>query len=356
MTKLTEVGEFGLHAWLRDSFSSAKGSLFGVGDDAALVEVPPGHDVLVSTDRVSLPNLIDQSGRYVGRFAALQNFSDIICKGGMPVGLLLAVSLQRSTNLEYFRDIVQGAADEAALYGAKLLGGDTKEHDSNTVVGVAFGIVAKGQAVSREGARPGDLVAVSLTQNWKIGWRWARHVVAHFGEAGLAESLLEQVKANYVSRSALPYRETLAAIATGAVTACMDMTDGLGDSLKIIGEQSGVGFLIDEESVISLVDPALQPIADHVHVPIVKFAWSPGFDWENLLTVQKHCFDEVRQCVRLAGGDLFPVGEVQEGCGIRIELKGGGQANLVPFSGSVFKSTPRQQQADVWSSHKDYAD
>jgi thiamine-monophosphate kinase len=360
MTRLIDMGEFALHAWIKAALRSERGLLYGPGDDAALVDVPNGYDILISTDRASLPNLADKSGHYLGRFAVVQNFSDIICKGGQPTGFLLAALLERETEFSYYQDLITGAAAEAALYGAALLGGDTKENEVNTIVGVGVGLVKKGQAVSRAGAKPGDVIAVSLTDGNRIGWRWARVVLDSCEVKGLSSELVDKVENGYELFLKLPFAETRAAIETGEVTSCIDMSDGLGDSLRMICSSSEVACSIDEVAVAELVDLQLQPIAASLEIPMVKFAWSPGFDWENLFTIQGHKFADVREMVRSAGGDLAPIGVVTERSAsypqIAVKRANGSCSALVPFSGAVFKSQPRSHQAALWLAHPDYSD
>lgn len=360
MTLLSDVGEFGLHAWLAANFGARRGSLCGPGDDAAIIEVPDGYDVAVSTDRASVGNLADQSPGYVGRFTVTQNFSDIICKGARPHGFLLAALLERDTKLEYFESLVTSAAMEAKAYGARLVGGDTKENEVNTIVGVGIGLVRRGQAVARDGAKPGDVVAVSLTKKRRLGWRWARHVVDQLGYQGLSDAIVDAMRMRYEADLSLPLDETLAAVATGATTACIDLSDGLGDSLQMVGESSKVAFVIDEEAVEGLVDTELEPVAKRFGVPLMKFAWSPGFDWENLFTVRKEHFEDVRRSVQSTGGDLVPIGTVENDTSlparIRVRHGRGGCSTLIPFSGGMFKKTRRSEQAQLWISHVDYVE
>jgi len=354
MTLLIEVGEAFLHAWLQKVLRSETRALESVGDDAALIDIPSGYEVLVSTDRAPLADLAVRTGTYLGHFTVMQNFSDIICKGGLPVGFLLVTLLRRDATLEYFQEIVLGAAEEARKYGGRLVGGDTKEHPLDTVVGTAIGVVPKGGAVARSGAAPDDVVAVTLTGGDRLGWRWACHVVERLCPAAVSADLMEKLKSRYVEQSILPFKETLAAIRTGAVTSSMDMTDGLGHSLTTIGAQSGVGFVLDEVAVEGLVDTEIRPVAEALGVPLIKFAWSPGFDWENLLTISPNHLDTARKAVRNAGGDLWPIGVVTSAKDITIGRSTGPRVRLSPFSGSVFSSAPRQQMAQRWLGHVDY--
>jgi thiamine-monophosphate kinase len=353
MAKITSVGEFHLHEWLEGFLPKDTNPLKNVGDDAVLVEIPEGFDIVVSTDRVPL-NL---SGYYAGKFAAIQNFSDVISKGAQPAGLLLGILLKRSTHIEYFKEVVRGAADTAAKYGGQLIGGDTKESTVNTIVGTAVGFVEKGKAVSRSGAKEGDIVAVTQKHGWKLGWRWAKHVLDYY-EPFIDSTLTAAIQERYDSRLDIPYRETLASIGTGAVTSSMDITDGLGASLEIIGVHSRVSFLIDEDSALDCIDPELLPLVESLKLPPVKFVWSPGYDWENLLTLSPSLFDVARNKVREAGGELHPIGQVtsqqgQQSC-IKVRRSNGTINTLRPFTSEVFKRHVRSSQPRYWKAHIDY--
>ena len=163
--KLADIGEFALHEWIQRRVPQEPINVLGNADDCAALAFPhPNALLLVSTDRT--PS--DLEGRYAGRFCVMHNFSDIVSKGGVPVGILLAVMLPRETELAVLEQIIEGVLEELSKYDAALLGGDLKEDNKQRIVGTAIGTVQRDELIPRVGARVGDIVAITLTQGKKL--------------------------------------------------------------------------------------------------------------------------------------------------------------------------------------------
>ena len=99
----------------------------------------------------------------MGWFLVAINLSDIAAKGGDPLGLVLSYGLPKKTSEPFLRQLTKGADDCAVTFGTTIVGGDTKETTEITLCGTAFGSVKKAEFMSRIGAHPGDVVAVTGT-------------------------------------------------------------------------------------------------------------------------------------------------------------------------------------------------
>jgi thiamine monophosphate kinase len=98
------------------------------------------------------------------------NLSDIASKGGMPVGLVMALGLPRETDEKFLLELAKGMNDCATAYSTQIIGGDTKENSNLTITGTALGLVKKSGFMPRFGAKGGDLIAV--TGRLARGRRW----------------------------------------------------------------------------------------------------------------------------------------------------------------------------------------
>jgi len=141
------------------------------------------------------------------------------------------VSLPRTTSLDYLRELARGIEDCAKEFGIPVLGGDTKESSEISLTGTGLGKVAKDQILLRRGAQAGDVLVVT----------------GELGRAGLAYLQLKDPPRQKAALETLlrPYarvEEGKAFAESGAVTSCMDVSDGLGATLGEMAKQSGVHF------------------------------------------------------------------------------------------------------------------
>lgn len=344
MKRLVDVGEYGLHAWLRQALATTNGSDV-LGDDCAFLEVTSDHYLLVTSDRLPL----GLSGQYGGRLVVTQNLSDIISKGGTPIAFLLDVYMPRDATFEDFQDIVLGARREAARYRVPIVGGDTKEGKELTVVGVAIGKVAKPHRVMRSGVQPGDTLALTLARRQRIGTRWAKFVTDHV-KAPVSPALAAELQRRYDQDIELPIAEMQAAVATGFVTAAIDNSDGIGGSLEILSRASGVGFAIDRERLTGALDPLVHPVAEALRTDLLRFAFAPGYDWQCLLSIQRDRVDEVVDAVGAVGGELALIGEATAERDIVLCDAGQRIGRLIPFTDEKFKSHAWADQPRQWLS------
>jgi thiamine-monophosphate kinase len=343
LTSLKEIGEYGLHTWLMDTLRISGDGLTEPGDDCAFLDLLPNHYLLVTSDRLPL-NL---GGDYGGRLVVIQNFSDIVSKGGRPIAFLLDVYLPREATLEAFQQIVLGAKREVEKYDAHIIGGDVKEDHKLTVVGVGIGLVAKPHRVSRRGARPGDLVLLTLAGGEQLGMRWAKIVVDYFSPV-LPSAIREVLDQVYARDIRIPCGEMQAAVATGRVTASIDNSDGLGGSLQILSQASGVGFALDREQLLKTLDPHIEPVAQALSTDPLRFAFAPGYDWQCLLTVPERYCVLVQEEARKAGGEVVVIGEVIKEKVVMLREGGRRAGRLHLFGDEKFKPHPWEHQPKHW--------
>src|SRR6266404_3041600 len=139
---------------------------FGLKDDAALVPVRAGHDLIVTTDAVTegVDFFAFDPPDSIAQKALRVNLSDLAAKGAEPVCYLLNLSLPHKVTRDWLSDFAAGLAQDQQQFSLTLLGGDTGATDGPFSIAItAFGFVPQGRMVKRSGARLGDAVYVTGT-------------------------------------------------------------------------------------------------------------------------------------------------------------------------------------------------
>lgn len=236
MAKLKETGERRLVEMVKGIVGNDV--LIGPGDDAAVIDL--GSICLVaSTDLVSFRRHRPEGMtlRDFGWMSVAVNLSDLASMGADPIGFLSAMAMPEDMEVEQFQEIVEGMQECARANGVSIIGGDTKNGEG-LIAGTALGVVDKEQILSRSGAQEGDLVAVT----------------GHLGEAAAGFYSIQKGLEIPSARMALfrprpRLKEGRDLAKSGAVSACMDLSDGLSASVNQISEASGVGMQILWESL-----------------------------------------------------------------------------------------------------------
>ena len=211
----------------------AEGVVLGIGDDAAILRLPPGKDLLVSIDTlvagVHFPPSL--SPRAIGHRALAVNLSDLAAMGARPLWFTLALTLP-DVHESWLAGFADGLGALAARCGVALIGGDTTRGPLSITIQV-HGAAAPGRALRRDGARVGDSL-----------WVTGRPGLAALGlqrlQAGVADD--DPACATFLwPEPRLAFGCSLAGLATAAI----DVSDGLVADAGHIAERSAVGIEID---------------------------------------------------------------------------------------------------------------
>ncbi len=317
----TDLGEFELirRYFMRGSAAAGtaraaqSGVILGIGDDAAVLELPPGADLVAAVDTIvegrHFPPGTD--ARSIGHRALAVNLSDLAAMGATPAWATLALTLP-AVDAAWLERFSAGLFDLADSDGVALVGGDTTRGPLSVTVQI-LGHVARGTALRRSGARAGDLLAVTGT----------------LGDAAAGLAFVTAPPAPEIRAAALELvrrfdyptpRVRFGLAARGIATAAMDLSDGLVGDLPKLAQASGLAAHVALESLpLSEAMRAAVPAAQ-----ALDWALAGGDDYELLLAVPAPRYTELKAAAGQLNLRLTTIGEFRDGCGVSWSLEGRG--------------------------------
>lgn len=304
------VGEFGFLARLLPRLPSGRGVLVGPGDDCAVVE---GTKRMLLTTDALVEGVHFRSGwmtaRQLGRKAYLVNASDIAAMGGEPRFSVASMAVPSELSTHSLSEIHRGIVEAAGQSGAVLVGGNITR-SRQLMISITLVGNAPRHPVRRSGARPGDQLFVT----------------GSLGEAALGLRLLER-DASHRGRFVARFREPRPRLRAGAtlararaVSAMIDISDGLLQDLGHVCEASGVGARIEIESV---------PMPSPVRREGGMMALAGGEDYELLAAVPVQRARSLRRLLPQLGCAFTWIGEVMpKRYGIRVIDRNGREVSM----------------------------
>jgi thiamine-monophosphate kinase len=276
------MGEFGFIRHVRRGcLQRPEGVVVGIGDDAAAFKADSGALTLATTDLLieGVHFLRDAtSGEDLGHKALAVNLSDIAAMGGTPREAFVSIAVPADCDLAYLEGLYAGMRALAAEHRVNILGGDTTASLRDLVINVALtGSVAPGELMRRDKARPGDRIAVS----GYLGDSRAGLQMILKGQSADTQAKRHLLAAHRRPRPHLAEGRFLAR--SGAVTAAMDISDGLGSDLGHILAQSGVGARIRADRLP--LSAALRSFCRQHGADPVQHALTGGEDYVLLCTL-----------------------------------------------------------------------
>lgn len=277
----------------------------GIGDDAALLAVPSGQELAVAIDTmvegVHFP--VGTAATDLGWKALAVNLSDLAAMGATPAWALLALTLPNA-NAAFIDDFADGFAQLAQTYRLALVGGDTTR-GALTISVAVHGFVPSGKALTRAGARAGDVVLVTGT----LGDAAAGLRLVQRDDRGDAQSRY------LIERLHRPTPRVAAGLALrGHASACIDVSDGLLADLGHICTSSHVGAEI--EAALLPRSSALLDLFDDTTSR--DFALSGGDDYELCFTVPPQHLATVQADLARLGCGATRIGRIVEGQGVSV--------------------------------------
>jgi len=279
----------------------------GLRDDAALITVPAGFQLVTTVDALvaGVHFFADDPPASIARKVLGVNLSDLAAKGSTPFGFLLSMTLPKQWPQQDLRAFIEALGVMARAFECPLIGGDTTATSGPLTFSLtAFGLVPDGQMVKRTTAQTGDLIAVTgtigdsalgLLLKSDLDAAWIKSMPAH------ARSFLRDRYLHPQPR--LAFAPSLRRYAHAA----MDVSDGLiGDLAKLLRASSQTGT-IDVETV-PFSPAAKQAILQEPS--LLQTALTGGDDYEILLTFPPHHQEALQQAAQSCGLALTVIGSV----------------------------------------------
>lgn len=279
---------------------------FALRDDAAVIAVPPGEELVVTTDMVARGvHFLDDPADTIAQKALRVNLSDLAGKGATPLGYVISLALSPDIDAAWLDAFAEGLVRDQRRFGLRLLGGDTIVVPDRLVISVtAFGTVAKGRTVHRSGGRPGDELFVSGV----IGASGAGLALLK-GEPGPWSDLAKWERDVLVTRYRVPEpRNALAPALREFASAAMDVSDGLVGDCDKLAAACGCSAVIEAEKV-----PLPPGFAGPRDAALVARFVTAGEDFEVLATVRPEKAAAFVDAAKRAGVPVARIGALAEG-------------------------------------------
>lgn len=296
----------------------------GIGDDCALIEIPPEKLLAVSMDTliadVHFPAKADPA--LIAQRALAVNLSDLAAMGAEPLAFTLALSLPKADE-SWLQAFSLGLETLVQTYHCPLIGGDITKGSLSITIQV-HGLLNKGKVMTRNGAKSGDLVYVS----------------GELGAAGLAVSLMNNgmsldkpdTKELHTAYFQPVPRVNLGQGCAGLASAAIDLSDGLMADLGHIAKQSDVGIELNAKAipVARVVKRIMSAMGDKSQG--LNLALTAGDEYELALIVAEDQQEALQQTAADLNVPLTLIGHVVKGTRVKC-LNNDGQEIEVKTSG-----------------------
>ncbi|MEO8459151.1 MAG: thiamine-phosphate kinase [Dokdonella sp.] len=284
----------------------------GIGDDAAVVVPPGGHELIVCTDTLvsGIHFPASTSAADIGWKSLAVNLSDLAAMGATPAWALLALTLPNADR-DFVEAFCDGFAAMAAQHHVSLIGGDTTRGPL-TITVTALGFVPTDKAVRRDGARIGDEV----------------HVTGVLGDAAAGLQVMNgrpyamdreapsvaELRRSLLAKLNRPQPQIAAGLALrGVASACIDVSDGLLADLGHVAAASAAAIEIESRHVpTSAALATLYGTNDRIPLQLAG-----GDDYELAFTVAPSRSAALTADLARIGCGSTRIGRVVAGTGVR---------------------------------------
>ena len=300
-TELGELGEFGLIEKLTSGFTlQNSNSIYGVGDDAAVISISDEEVQLVSTDMLIEGvhfNLMYMPLKHLGYKAVAVNVSDICAMNGTAEQITVSLAVSNRFPLEALEELYSGIKLACEQYKVDLVGGDTSSSFSGLIINVtAIGRAKRSEVAYRSGAKDFDLVVVS----------------GDLGGAYMGLQVLEREKEvfksnpniqpdldghDYIIEKQLKPEARVDIIRflkelNVTPTSMIDVSDGLASEILHLCKASNTGCHIYDEKIP--IDTKTSMTAIDFNLDPTTCALNGGEDYELLFTVKQEDYDKIK--------------------------------------------------------------
>lgn len=300
-TNISELGEFGLIDHLTSKFELKNPtSLFGVGDDAAVINISDDEVLLVSTDMLIEGihfNLMYMPLKHLGYKAVAVNVSDICAMNGTAEQITVSLAASSRFPLEALEELYEGIKIACDTYNVDLVGGDTSSSVSGLTINISvLGRAKKSDVTYRSGAKEMDLLVVT----GDLGAAYmGLQVLEREKEVFKAnpniqpdldghDYIIERQLKPEARKDIIGFLKELDVLPTSMI----DISDGLASEIIHLCKASKVGCNLYDEKIP--IDTKTSLMALELNMNPSTCALNGGEDYELLFTVKQGDFDKIK--------------------------------------------------------------
>jgi thiamine-monophosphate kinase len=276
--KRTGLGERDIIRRLTERFAKSGTKLpLGFEDDVAAYPMTRKRFLVLKTDTLFGSTDIPpgMSLQEASRKAVVATVSDFAAKGVQPVGLLISLALPAPVSQETVNELASGIQSACNEYHCRVIGGDTGESTDLVIDCIGFGFAEASRIMRRDGAKPGDVIAVTRT----FGRTSAGLKILLSREKAMMQKFPGLVRSVTHPRARLNAGLRLAN--SEMVNSSIDSSDGLAWSLHEIARVSKVRMLLDRVPVA----PEVRTFADQQGLNPQRLALYGGEEYELIVTI-----------------------------------------------------------------------
>lgn len=283
--------------------------MLGIGDDAAVLRLEPGWDLVVATDSIAEGTHFPAGipARAIGHRCLAVNLSDLAAMAAEPLWFSLALSLP-AAEPPWMEEFAAGLFAVADRFAVVLIGGDTVRGPLSATVTVQ-GRVRPGAAVTRSGAQTGDGIWVTGTPGDAVAGRLLPDDAAQ-----ISATVRDRLRQRFL----YPEPRLREGLALGALaTAMLDVSDGLDDDIGKLMLASGRG---------AELDAGLLPLSAELRAAAgdraIEHALTGGDDYELCFTVPVQAEARLRAVAAEWAVPVTRIGTVVAEPGVRWRYQG----------------------------------
>lgn len=309
-TDLNKIGEFGIVDFINSKFKNTRSSsIVGIGDDAAIINSNK-ENLIISSDMLIEGVHFDLSYtplKHLGYKSVVVNLSDIYAMNSYPTQILLNIALSSKFSMEAIEEFYDGVKYACDDYKIDLVGGDTTSSSSGLIIsGTALGYNSKDNIVTRDNAKPDDIICVS----------------GDLGRAYVGLLVLQREKENFIKNPKIqPSLDNYKKLVEKQLrpnarkdiidffyknnikpNSMIDISDGLSSELIHLSKSSGLGFKIYEEKLPMSLD--VISTMNEFNLKPISAVLDGGEEYELLFSIPIKIFEKLNSL----DIDITPIG------------------------------------------------
>lgn len=298
---IESLGEFGLIDHLTKNFKiKQKSTVKGIGDDAAVISCDSDTEMVITTDFLLENVHFDLSYmplKHLGYKAVVVNLSDVYAMNAVATQITVSIAVSNRFPVEALEELYAGIQTAAEVYNIDVVGGDTTSSTTGLMVSItALGVVDRGQAVYRNGAKEQNLLVVT----------------GDLGAAYMGLQVLEREKQVFlVNPNSQPDLEPYTYLVERQLkpearkdisgllksldvrpTSMIDISDGLSSEILHLCRSSKVGCNLYEDKIP--LDPQMISVCEEFNIDSTTIALSGGEDYELLFTINMEDYPKIK--------------------------------------------------------------